>query len=1212
MQFETKPQKIILDAVKNADSFRELAEKIERGIWPIALFGLPPGSRAAVTCAMQGYAGVPENGKIVFAAHDSASALEVYDDISKLCERAVFLPAKEKIIFGARAQSKDVMFSRLSALHKIASGKADIVVCPTQALLTPAIPPEILLANSRTLRSGDIFEIDALCEYLAGAGYEPCDMVEGRGQFARRGGIVDIYPVGQLDAVRVEFFDDEIDTIRRLDASSQRSSENTGEVTIIPATETIITGINSSGALLAIRNEIDKAAQKSAQEPGLAAASFDTDDIDEASDDPGDLGDELPSLWEMKPLTVPKKRLPTLERHYESLESGQRFSEIELYLASVYGKTATLFDYLDAIFILDEPARAKERCEKAYDEFAAEHEAAQKSGDALPSFGALMRSWQFVAGESEKSEKRRFITMNELMAQSPGISPKALIKLDGASAPVYHGRFDLLCEDILHYKKSGYKIALLTGGSTRSQRLAESLKKNGVEAFPIQTQTELYPGQVALLPLNLSAGFTLSEQKLLALSENDIFGSSKRRSSTGKSHPGQRIKAFTDLHVGDFVVHDSHGVGVYEGMAKLEVEGKLRDYLHIRYNGTDMLYIPTDQMDRVQKYIGSQERAPALSKLGSGDWERQKNRVRKSVRKMAFDLVALYAQRQQNPGFAFSKDTPWQKEFEDGFPYEETPDQLRSIAEIKADMESPVCMDRLLCGDVGYGKTEVALRAAFKAVMDGKQVAFLAPTTLLAQQHYQTILERFKGFPVTVKALSRFRTPAEQRAIVKEVNKGGVDILVGTHRLLNKDLEYKNLGLLIIDEEQRFGVSHKEQIKNLKKSVDVLTLSATPIPRTLHMSMVGIRDMSTIETPPEERLPVMTYVSEYNSITVSDAIMREIGRGGQVYFVYNRVASIDRFAQHLRQIVPEAKIAIAHGQMNERLLEDVMADFMEKKFDVLLCSAIIESGLDIPSVNTMIIFDSDRFGLSQLYQLRGRVGRSSRLAYCHLTVRENKIITETAQKRLAAIKEFTQFGAGFKVAMRDLEIRGAGDIIGARQSGHMAAVGYDMYVKLIGEAVSSIKGEDISPQIETSVNLPVDAYLPDDYVHGHTVRMDIYKQIAQVSSGSERLEMMDELIDRFGDVPRPCENLIYVALVKNLCEKMGLEQVFRRREHIVMRYGKAAKVDPAKLVMALNASKKPLNLANSKPPSLLFKCSQDSEAAIKELASVLEALSAFL
>ncbi len=1203
MQFELKPQQIILDAVKNADSFRELAKKAERGIWPIALFGLPPGARAAIIAALQSELSFPSGGvKIVFAAQDNAGALEVYDDVSKLCERSVLLPAKEKIVFGAKAQSKDVMFSRLSALHKIACGKADVVICSAQALLTPMIPPEVLLAHSRNLNVGDIVDIDGLCDHLAKSGYEPCDIVESRGQFARRGGIVDIYPVGQIDAVRIEFFDDEIDTIRRLDAASQRSSGNVDEVTVIPATETIIEGVHSSGALFAIRNEIDKASRQFPKEPSPLPPSLDLDGLDEDMDD---LGEELPSLWEMKPLAEPKKRLHTLERHYESLESGQRFSEIELYLPFVYGKAATLFEYMDAVYMLDEPARAKERCEKAYDEFAAEHEAAQKSGEALPSFGALMRSWQFIAGQSET---RQVITLNELMVQSPGISPRAVIKLDGASPPVYHGRFDLLGEDLLHYKKSGYKIALLTGGSTRSQRLLDSLEKSGVEAFPLQTQTELSPGQVALLPLNLSAGFSLSGPKLLALSENDIFGSSKRRSSTGKSHPGQRIKAFTDLHVGDFVVHDSHGVGVYEGMAKLEVEGKLRDYLHIRYNGTDMLYIPTDQMDRVQKYIGSQEKAPALSKLGSGDWERQKNRVRKSVRQMAFDLVALYAQRQQNPGFAFSKDTPWQREFEDSFPYEETPDQLRSIAEIKADMESPICMDRLLCGDVGYGKTEVALRAAFKAVMDGKQVAFLAPTTLLAHQHHQTILERFKGFPVTAKVLSRFRTPAEQRAIVKEVNEGGVDIIVGTHRLLNKDLEYKDLGLLIVDEEQRFGVAHKEQIKNFKKSVDVLTLSATPIPRTLHMSMVGIRDMSTIETPPEERLPVMTYVSEYNPMTVSDAIMREIGRGGQVYFVYNRVASIDRFAQHLRQIVPEARIAIAHGQMNERLLEDVMADFMEKKFDVLLCSAIIESGLDIPSVNTMIIFDSDRFGLSQLYQLRGRVGRSSRLAYCHLTVRENKIITETAQKRLAAIKEFTQFGAGFKVAMRDLEIRGAGDIMGARQSGHMAAVGYDMYVKLIGEAVSSIKGEDIAPKIETSVNLPVDAYLPDDYVHGHTVRMDIYKQIAQVSSSAERLEVMDELIDRFGDVPRPCENLIYVALAKNLCEKMGLEQVFRRREHIVMRYGKAANVNPAQLVSALSAAKKPLNLANTKPPSLLFRCSQDSEAAIRELAVVLEGL----
>ena len=1193
MQQEQKPHGAIISALRESASFKEAMEHIERGTSPVALFGLPEGGRAITAAALLKTSANAQ--KIVFAACDNASALAVFDDISRLCDNAVYLPAKENILFGARAHSRDAMFSRISALHKIASGKADIVVCPAQALLYPIIPAKVLLANSRSICPGDIVDIDELCAYLVETGYESSDIVESRGQFARRGGIVDVFPVGAVDAVRIEFFDDEIDTVRRFDHVTQRSSEAIDEVTIIPATEVILSEMGD--ALISLRSEIDAAAELH----GLETGDFSEPEAD-ADYDPGD---ELPSLWDMEPIARPKKRLQIFERQYGDLSKKQRFSEVETYLTNIYAAPQTLFGYIDALFIIEEPLRAKERCEKLYGEFLAEHDAACKRRDALPSFAGLMRGWDFVVSEGAKKQTA---LMNQLMTQPAEFEPRAAIKLDGTVAPVYHGRIDILCEDLRHYKNSGYGVLMLTSGETRSQRLMDSLDKNGVESFMMTSHGALMPGQFALMPLNLSVGFAFTQAKLLVLSENDIFGTSKKRGTTRKSQPGQKIKAFTDLNVGDYVVHDTHGIGVYVGMAKLEVDGKQRDYLNIKYNGTDQLYIPTDQMDRVQKYIGSQARLPSLSKLGGGEWEKQKNRVRKSVRQMAFNLVELYAGRQQSEGFAFAADTPWQKEFEDNFPYEETPDQLRSIDEIKQDMQKGNCMDRLLCGDVGYGKTEVALRAAFKAVMDSKQVAILAPTTILAQQHYQTILSRFAGFPVTAQVLSRFKSAAEQRDVVNDVNEGKIDIIVGTHRLLNKDLKYKDLGLLIIDEEQRFGVAHKEQIKLIKKSVDVLTLSATPIPRTLHMSMVGIRDMSTIETPPEERHPVMTYVTEYSDGTIADAILRELNRGGQVYFVYNRVASIDRFALHLRQIVPKARIAIAHGQMRENQLEDIMLDFMDKKYDVLLCSTIIESGLDISDVNTMIIFDADHFGLSQLYQLRGRVGRSNKLAYCYLTVRENRVISETAQKRLSAIKEFTEFGSGFKVAMRDLEIRGAGDLIGAQQSGHMAAVGYDMYVKLIGEAVASIKGEEVVPGIEASVNLPVDAYLPEDYVTGHSVRMDIYKQIATVSSYDDRIEVTDELIDRFGDVPLSCENLIYVALVKNLCEKIGIEQVFRRREHIVMRFSKTAVADPQRLIMALNATKKSLNMMNTQPPSLLYKSSGDEEAALRDLAALLEEL----
>ncbi|MBQ2816399.1 MAG: transcription-repair coupling factor, partial [Clostridia bacterium] len=864
----------------------------------------------------------------------------------------------------------------------------------------------------------------------------------------------------------------------------------------------------------------------------------------------------------------------------------------------------TLFDYTDRVFLLDEPNRMKERCDNICLEFSEVFTSALERGDAVPGHEALMRTWDYCANEFSK---KRLLLVNQLMVQSPDLPPKAIVKADGNSVIQYLGKIDMLAKDVAMFKQSGYSVALLSGGSARAQRLADDLYKYGIEAYVITNPNPITPKTVGILPLTLQHSSIWPDIKLAVICENDIFGVTKKKRTSRKANTGGKLRAFTDLNPGDYVVHDTHGIGVYVGTIKLDVDGKTRDYIHLRYNGTDKLYIPTDQMDRIQKYIGNTEVAPKLSKLGGGDWEKQKNKVRRSVKELAFDLIKLYAQRQQNPGHKFGSDTPWQHEFEDKFPYEETPDQRRSIEEIKLDMERPVCMDRLLCGDVGYGKTEVALRAAFKAVMDNKQVAILVPTTILAQQHYQTVMKRFEGFPVKVSVLSRFKSASEQKQIIKNVNSGDVDIIIGTHKLLNNDIRFKDLGLLIIDEEQRFGVAHKEKIKNLKQHIDVLTLSATPIPRTLHMSMVGIRDMSTLETPPEERYPIQTFVSEYNDSAIRDIILREVSRGGQVYFVYNHVQSIDRFASHLRMLVPEVKIAVGHGQMKESQLEDIMIDFMDGKYDVLLCSTIIETGLDIPAVNTMIIYDADRFGLSQLYQLRGRVGRSNRIAYCYLTVRANKIISETAQKRLSAIKEFTQFGSGFKIAMRDLEIRGAGNILGAQQSGHMAAVGYDMYVKLIQEQVSEISGDARIARPEASVNISVDAFLPDDYVKGHSLRMDIYQLIAQVSSANDKDDCIDELLDRFGDMPKACENLVYIAYLKNVCERIGVEQVFMRRRQLVLRFMQNISMDPLALLDAM----KEVNcftLSATQPPALLFDMGDDNEKGLREAAAKLEML----
>ena len=668
---------------------------------------------------------------------------------------------------------------------------------------------------------------------------------------------------------------------------------------------------------------------------------------------------------------------------------------------------------------------------------------------------------------------------------------------------------------------------------------------------------DIVPGEVLIIEQQLNHGFEYPELSLAVVTENELYGAENRRPSDSKKKRRKPQLVFSELNVGDLVVHELHGIGRFVGVETLTVGGVQKDYLHLVYSGGDKLYIPTDQLDRVQKYIGGGEDAGAqrLSKLGSGEWQKTVSRTRDSVKKLAFDLVRLYGERQKRKGFKFSPDTPWQRKLEDSFPYEPTPDQLTSIQEIKADMESDKVMDRLLCGDVGYGKTEVALRAAFKAVMDGKQCAMLVPTTILAQQHYNTIAARFDGFPVKVELLSRFKTPKEEEKII-----------VGTHKLLSKSVKFKDLGLLIIDEEQRFGVGHKEQIKNIRQSVDVLTLSATPIPRTLHMSMTGIRDMSVIETPPEQRYPVQTYVMEYSEAVAREAIMKELGRGGQVFFVYNNVRGMETFAEKLKQLVPEARIAYAHGQMGERQLERTMLDFMEQQYDVLLCSTIIESGLDIPNVNTIIIYDADKMGLAQLYQLRGRVGRGARLGYAYLTFMRDKVLSDIAEKRLSAIREFTQFGAGFKIAMRDLEIRGAGNLLGPEQHGHMAAVGYDLYCKIVEGAVKEAKGEKEPVKIDTVVDIPVPASISTHYIPRESERLSMYKRIALIETRDDLYDVQDELIDRYGDIPEDTANLLNIALIKADCSRAGVTQLRIRDKEVRFVFDKQAPIDGAKLI----------------------------------------------
>ena len=761
---------------------------------------------------------------------------------------------------------------------------------------------------------------------------------------------------------------------------------------------------------------------------------------------------------------------------------------------------------------------------------------------------------------------------------------------------------DLLVEDLNHYKYRGFKIILLSGTEERGLRLKETLDDLNFEiSFSPDRDGAIKSNQAIITPGSIHGGFEYSDLKLIVISDKEIFGAQKKKLKRRKKDKNKETINLGDLEIGSYIVHENHGIGRYEGIEQLDIQGIKKDYLTIRYKNDDKLYISIDQMNLVQKYIGSDTAKPRLNKLNSVEWKNTKARAKKEVEDMAVDLLNLYAKRETQKGYSFSKDTIWQRQFEDLFPYEDTPGQASSSYEIKRDMEKIKPMDRLLCGDVGYGKTEVALRAAFKAIMDGKQVAILVPTTILAQQHYNTMVERFKDFPINIGLLSRFRTPKLQKLTIEALSEGNVDIVVGTHRILSKDVKFKNLGLLIIDEEQRFGVKHKETVKELKTNIDVLTLTATPIPRTLHMSLVGIRDMSVIEDPPEERYPIQTYIVEFNPQMIKDAILKEMSRGGQVYFVYNRVQTIDKMANEIRKLVPEANVGIGHGQMGERQLEKVMMDFLEGEYDVLVCTTIIETGLDIPNVNTIIVNDADKMGLSQLYQLRGRVGRTNRMAYGYFTYQANKVLSEVAEKRLHAIKEFTEFGSGFKIAMRDLEIRGSGNLLGLQQSGHIEAIGYDLYVKFLGAAIRRLKGEKVEEEIETTVDIKVDSFIPSKFIEDEEIKIEIYKKIAVIESMDDYSELLDELIDRFGDIPVQIENLMNISLIKSIANKNKIKNIIQVDN--IVRFDLVSNKDLA-LPLINELSKeygKALTFSLSKSPFIELNVKKDLLKVVKEI-----------
>ena len=1162
-------------------AFREAFDACENGI--AALYDMAEGQRPFYAALLSAESGRP----VLYVAPSDAAAMRAADDCAAwLGGGTAVLPVPD-MSFTRGTASRETAFQRLAILQRVRRGEIKVLCVSAEALLTRMMPPAIFEEHAICLRPGGKMEPGELVARLVKMGYERVDMVEGRGQCALRGDIVDAFSPAENGATRIEFWDDEVDSIRAFDPISQRSLDNLEEAVFYPAVEWLLP-VSSAGVIRSLVREQMKRLPDHLLNADLPPLPEDEEEKQEEK-----------SAAPVSVRRVYDTGIGRLLQDADHLDAGLQPPTLALWAGALDAPCAWLWEYLnDPILVIDEPERVKARCEDRLAGFLEDFKLTLERQEAVPEQGNLLRSWEEAAAAAMQG--RPIHMLMEFLRGMGEMKPTRITRFAGVNAPKYVSRFKELGGDLKAWEKEGYLVLLMAGGEARSHRLQTALTEMDVPTPIWEDGAKTGAGDAVIWPRTFSHGFTLPDCKLAVIADSDLFGAGYRKTRK-RQNAGERIEAFTDLKEGDYVVHEAHGVGIFKGTVRLQSEGTYRDYLLIQYMGSDKLYVPTDQFDRVQKYIGGQDNPPPLNSLSGSDWEKKKNKVKAGLKKLAFDLVKLYADRQSTPGHAFCPDTPWQREFEDAFPYELTPDQDKAVEDIRRDMEKPSNMDRLVCGDMGYGKTEVALRAAMKAVMDGKQVALLAPTTTLAQQHYYTMLKRFASFPVEIDVLSRFRSPKLQKETLHKAAEGKVDILVGTHRLLSKDVHFKDLGLLIVDEEQRFGVAHKESIKNMKNQVDVLTLSATPIPRTLHMSMVGVRDMSLLQTPPDERYPVQTYVLDYNDAVIRDAIMRELNRQGQVYFLYNQVRHIDQFAARLRALVPEARIAVAHGQMKESLLEDVMLDFYEGRFDVLLCSTIIENGLDVPTANTIIIFDADHFGLSQLYQLRGRVGRSTRVAYAYFTVRPDKMLSETAQKRLSAIREFTEFGSGFRIAMRDLEIRGAGNIFGPEQSGQVAQVGYDMYCRLIEEAVREARGaqgEPVPYQVETRVEIRVDAYLPAEYVRGDTQRMEIFKRIAMIKTRETREDVIEEMIDRFGDIPDCVMNLIDIAHLRGICGRLGVNRVNYTANTLVCRLDPNAPLDPARLYAALEKTDKRLLLSASREPAILLR---DPKLTVEEL-----------
>ena len=1103
----------LMEPLINSENFSDIISSVNSNNL-LEIEGLSKSSRSYAISGL--YESL--NKPIVVITDNDMEAKNLYEDLSLFINDVYYFPVKEVVFYNIDAISGDLRWERLKVIKEILTKKKNVIVTSIDAFASRYTPRNLFLDHRISLTVGKEVDLIKLTELLVEGGYDRVEMVEGKGEFSLRGGLLDVFPADSVYPCRIELFGDEIDSIRTFNTSSQRSIEKVTEIKIFPAKELVLNKELINEAIKGIENEKKEV------------------------------------LKNIKDKEREGRLSKVINKNLEVLEQTSTFETIESYLPFFYKETESLFDYLeDYIFIINEKNRSLGKIDSVYSEFKENYSIFLQRGDILPSHVNLLLQKEELI---DKLKEKTNLLLESFNQSNNTLVPRKIIEINGVALNNYQAQLDLLIDDIVTKRKQNYRIVILSGTRARGERLVDTLRERGIESSYKEKIQEISEGQVVITFGNLLKGFELKEYKVCIISDKDVFGEAKRKLSKKKRVKKGigKINSFSELKLGDYVVHVNHGIGVYKGIKQIDVAGSKRDYLDIIYDKGDKLYVPVDQLDMIQKYIGSEGKSPKVNKLGGSEWQKAKAKVRNSINVIAEDLVKLYATRSTIKGHKFNKDTEWQRQFEDEFPFQETPDQLTSIEEIKEDMESSKAMDRLLCGDVGYGKTEVAVRAAFKAVMEGKQVAFLVPTTILAEQHYKTMKKRFSDFPITIDMISRFRSAKEQKATLQAVKEGNVDILIGTHRLVSKDIGFKDLGLLVVDEEQRFGVTQKEKIKNIKKNVDVLTLSATPIPRTLHMSLTGVRDISVIETPPEERYPIQTYVVEQNDQLLRDAMMRELSRGGQIYFVYNRVESIEKMSTYIQNLVPESRVVVAHGQMTERQLEKVMLDFMAKEYDVLVCTTIIETGIDIPNVNTIIIYDSDKMGLSQLYQLRGRVGRSNRIAYAYLVYTKDRVLTEVAEKRLKALKDFTELGSGFKIAMRDLEIRGAGNMMGSAQHGHMSAVGYDLYCRMLEDTVKLVKGEIEQEPIETTIDIKVDAYIPSTFIENEIQKIEIYKKIAVIESKEEYMDIKEELEDRYSDIPEPLYNLMDIAYIKNSAKHIFIEEIKENAKNIMFKF----------------------------------------------------------